>query len=77
MAVRDYSELQVYQVAFQAAMEIYTLAKEWPVHEKYSYLPHANPHDGQPRKVVQDTVMIHARPSPPAFRFPIMEDPVV
>ncbi len=36
MAVKDYSELQVYQVAFRAAMEIYTLSREWPVHERYS-----------------------------------------
>ncbi len=36
MAVRDYTELKVYQVAFESAMEIYELSKQWPKQERYA-----------------------------------------
>lgn len=33
---KDFTELKVYQMAFEAAMEIYALSKKWPPEEKYS-----------------------------------------
>jgi len=36
MSVRDYSELRVYQLGFESAMEIYRLSKLWPSEEKFS-----------------------------------------
>lgn len=33
---RDYTDLKVYQLAIEAAMQIYELSKKWPVEEKYS-----------------------------------------
>ena len=35
-AVKSYSELRVYQLAFEAAMTIFELSKRWPPEEKYS-----------------------------------------
>lgn len=35
-AVQNYTELRVYQMAFEAAMRIYELSKQWPVEERYS-----------------------------------------
>ncbi|MCB8965529.1 MAG: four helix bundle protein [Ardenticatenaceae bacterium] len=35
MVIRDHTELRVYQVAFDGAMEIYQLVKTWPDYEKY------------------------------------------
>ena len=35
-AVQNYTELRVYQLAFEAAMRIYELSKPWPPEEKYS-----------------------------------------
>ena len=34
--VRDFRELRVYRMAFDAAMYIYAVSKEWPVEERYS-----------------------------------------
>jgi len=34
--VRDFRELRVYRMAFDAAMQIYTLSKKWPLEERYS-----------------------------------------
>jgi four helix bundle protein len=34
--VQNYTELKVYQMAFEAAMKIYELSKKWPAEEKYS-----------------------------------------
>ena len=34
--VSDFRELRVYQMAFEAAMEIYKLSKTWPPEERYS-----------------------------------------
>jgi len=36
MTVKDFRELRVYQMAFESAMRIFELSKEWPVEEKYS-----------------------------------------
>jgi four helix bundle protein len=36
MSVRDYSELRVYQLGFESAMEIYRLSRLWPSEEKFS-----------------------------------------
>ncbi|MFN3652689.1 MAG: four helix bundle protein [Armatimonadota bacterium] len=36
MAVTHFRELRVYQLAFEAAMEIYTLSKVWPKEERWS-----------------------------------------
>src|SRR5438445_13659876 len=36
MAVKDFRELRVYQMAFRAAMEIFELSKAWPAEERYS-----------------------------------------
>jgi len=33
---QDYTDLKVYQLAIEAAMQIYELSKKWPVEEKYS-----------------------------------------
>lgn len=35
-AVKDFHEQRVYQMAFEAAMEIYSLSKKWPPEERYS-----------------------------------------
>ncbi len=35
-AVKNYTELRVYQLAFEAAMAIFELSKQWPSEEKYS-----------------------------------------
>jgi four helix bundle protein len=35
-AVQNYTELRVYRLAFEAAMRIYELSKQWPPEEKYS-----------------------------------------
>ncbi len=34
--IKDFRELRVYRMAFDAAMEIYTLLKDWPADERYS-----------------------------------------
>ncbi|MFI5367228.1 MAG: four helix bundle protein [Candidatus Binatia bacterium] len=34
--MRDFHQLRVYQMAFEAAMEIYVLSKKWPPEERYS-----------------------------------------
>jgi four helix bundle protein len=34
--IQNYTELRVYQVAFESAMRIYQLSKKWPNDEKYS-----------------------------------------
>ena len=34
--VQNYTELKVYQVAFESAMRIYEHSKKWPSEEKYS-----------------------------------------
>jgi len=34
--VKDFRELRVYRMAFDAAMEIYSLSKNWPREERYS-----------------------------------------
>lgn len=34
--VQNYTELKVYQMAFESAMKIYELSKKWPSEEKYS-----------------------------------------
>ena len=34
--VQNYTELKVYQVAFESAMRIYELSKKWPAAEKFS-----------------------------------------
>ncbi len=34
--VKDFHELRVYRMAFDAAMGIYTLSKKWPPEERYS-----------------------------------------
>jgi four helix bundle protein len=36
--VQNYTELRVYQLAFEAAMRIYDLSKQWPSEEKYSLI---------------------------------------
>jgi four helix bundle protein len=36
MVIQNYTELEVYQLAFESAMQIYELSKRWPVEEKYS-----------------------------------------
>lgn len=36
MAVSDYKQLRVYQLAFQCAVEIFELSKKFPAEEKYS-----------------------------------------
>ena len=36
MKVADYKELRVYKLAFESAMEIFELSKEWPREEKFS-----------------------------------------
>ncbi len=36
MKIRSHEELEVYQLAFQAAMEIFELTKSYPVEERYS-----------------------------------------
>ena len=35
-AIKDFHQLRVYQMAFDAAMEIYMLSKQWPPEERYS-----------------------------------------
>jgi four helix bundle protein len=34
--IKDYRELRVYQVAFEAAIEVYELTKTFPIEERYS-----------------------------------------
>jgi len=34
--VVDYSDLEVYKLAFQSAMHIFHLSKNWPIEERYS-----------------------------------------
>ena len=34
--VQNFTELRVYQLAFESAMRIYELSKKWPSEEKYS-----------------------------------------
>jgi four helix bundle protein len=34
--VKDFRELRVYRMAFEAAMEIFRLSKSWPREERYS-----------------------------------------
>jgi len=36
MGVADYKQLRVYQLAFEAAMEIYELTRKFPAEERYS-----------------------------------------
>jgi four helix bundle protein len=36
MVIQNYTELEVYQLAFESAMQIYELSKKWPVEERYS-----------------------------------------
>lgn len=36
MVIQDYKELKVYQLAFQAAMRIFTLSHNWPPQEKFA-----------------------------------------
>ncbi|MEI6695831.1 MAG: four helix bundle protein [Bacteroidota bacterium] len=36
MIIRSHRDLDVYTIAFQAAMEIYDLTKNFPIEEKYS-----------------------------------------
>ena len=36
MAIQHFRELKVYQIAFDAAMRIFELSKEWPGEERYS-----------------------------------------
>jgi len=34
--VIDHSDLELYKMAFRAAMDIFHLSKKWPVEERYS-----------------------------------------
>lgn len=36
MVIQNYTELEVYQLAFESAMRIYELSKKWPIEERYS-----------------------------------------
>lgn len=36
MTIKDYSELRVYQSAYESAMVIYRLTRFWPTEERYS-----------------------------------------
>jgi four helix bundle protein len=36
MVVRHFRELRVYKLAFEAAMKIFELSKEWPKEDPYS-----------------------------------------
>lgn len=36
MKIRTHEDLKVYQIAFQAAMEIFELSKRFPIEERYS-----------------------------------------
>jgi len=36
MAVKDYRELHVYQLAFECAVRIHEITKSWPTDERYS-----------------------------------------
>jgi four helix bundle protein len=36
VAIKDFRELRVYQMAFDAAMNIFNVSKKWPVEERYS-----------------------------------------
>ena len=38
MKIRNYTELEVYQMAFNAAIEIFKLTKSFPKEEKYSLI---------------------------------------
>lgn len=36
MIIRSHRDLDVYKIAFQAAMDIFVLTKDFPIEEKYS-----------------------------------------
>ena len=36
MAINSAKELKVYKAAYELAMEIYVLSKDWPIEEKYA-----------------------------------------
>lgn len=36
--ILDFTELEVYKLSFEAAMQIYDLSKKWPQDEKYSLI---------------------------------------
>ncbi len=36
MKIRNHQELEVYQIAFSTAMEIFVISKSFPIEEKYS-----------------------------------------
>jgi four helix bundle protein len=36
MKVADYKELRVYKLAFESAMQVFALSRQWPSEEKYS-----------------------------------------
>jgi four helix bundle protein len=36
MKIRTHNDLDVYKLAFEAAMEIFEISKKFPVEEKYS-----------------------------------------
>ena len=36
--IKDFTELRVYQTAFESAMDIFHLAKKWPSDEKFSLI---------------------------------------
>lgn len=36
MKIKTHSDLEVYQIAFESAMQIYEISKSFPVEEKYS-----------------------------------------
>ena len=38
MRVKDYKELRVYNLAYDAAMEIFRLSRTWPSEEKFSLI---------------------------------------
>jgi four helix bundle protein len=41
MTIRDFRELRVYRMSFDAAMEIFQLSKKWPRGETYSLVDQA------------------------------------
>ena len=38
IAVKDFHELRVYHLAFEAAMEIYAVWKNWPHDKRYDHI---------------------------------------
>ena len=38
MKVKTHEDLEVYQIAFKAAMDIFELSKSFPIEEKYSLI---------------------------------------